>query len=203
MLPNLDVWTQPGVWIYFSKICAKVLWLVIGWCPWPLFLQASPPQSLGEGRAKRRSPRPHPHRRHELIGWSAAILTTYCKRTATRDTWSIIVTSRAWISRTWKWLKMITQRFYEYLIQNRMSDGPLSLLTHSVVSLLSCCQGDMPPCPQDSVSTFFSWGRKSIFVYVFVVSCCVPGQVLGRQTCWNWVNSTHTHTWGWLCGAIC
>lgn len=68
------------------------------------------------------------------------------------------------------------------------------------VSSLSCCQGDMLPWPHDSIPRVFflggglSTGGKFVCACACVcVSGCMPGQVLGRQTCWKWVKDTHKH----------
>lgn len=205
------------------------LQLVIGRCPWPLSyrllslslsLQASLPQSLGAGRARRGSPRPRPHRHHELIGWPAAIPTTYCKRIATRDTWNITVTSRAhshsqtnlkhhgslWVI-AFEFLGAINIFLKDYCVNKCSHSGsihgyqtnmtleqhkgevmvsesgyitvhtdaalPVFLLTHTrlLCGQLSvpCCQGDMLPCPPDSIPRFFSsWGGKFVCVYSYV-----------------------------------
>lgn len=67
-----------------------------------------------------------------------------------------------------------------------------------VVSSLSCCQGDMLPWPHDSIPRVFVFFFCLQGKFVCACACvcfsgCMPGQVLGRQTCWKWVKDTHKH----------
>lgn len=77
---------------------------------------------------------------------------------------------------------------------------PVFLLTHtlvcSVVSSLSPVVREICFLAlQIQFQDFFLLEGGSLFVCTrMCVSGCVPGQVLGRQTCWKWVKDAHTHT---------
>lgn len=55
----------------------------------------------------------------------------------------------------------------------------------------------MLPWPHDSIPrVFFFFVYRGKFVCACACVCfsgCMPGQVLGRQTCWKWVKDTHKH----------
>lgn len=76
---------------------------------------------------------------------------------------------------------------------------PVFLLTHtlvcSVVSSLSPVVREICFLAlQIQFQDFFLLEGGSLFVCTrMCVSGCVPGQVLGRQTCWKWVKDAHTH----------